>query len=135
MIKVLGIEHIGIAVKSKNKMSNFFENILGIKNPISEHIQDQKVLTEIFDTSNGKLEILESTSDLSPIQKNLDKRGNAVHHVALLVENIDDALIDLKSKNIQLIDESPRIGAEGFKIAFIHPKATDGILIELCQKP
>ena len=135
MIKILGIEHIGIAVKSKNKMSNFFENILGIKNPISEDIQDQKVLTEIFDTTNGKLEILESTSGKSPINNFLDKRGNGVHHVALLVENIDSALIDLKSKNVQLIDESPRIGAEGFKIAFIHPKATDGILIELCQKP
>ena len=116
-------------------MSNFFENILGIKNPISENIQDQKVLTEIFDTTNGKLEILESTSVTSPINIFLDKRGNAIHHVALLVENIDSALIDLKSKNVQLIDESPRIGAEGFKIAFIHPKATDGILIELCQKP
>ena len=98
MIKILGIEHIGIAVKSKNKMSNFFEKILGIKNPISEDIQDQEVLTEIFDTTNGKLEILESSSDTSPINNFLDKRGNAVHHVALLVENIDSALIDLKSK-------------------------------------
>tara|TARA_B100000700_G_C14764549_1_gene723717 strand:- start:225 stop:632 length:408 start_codon:yes stop_codon:yes gene_type:complete len=135
MIKVLGIEHIGIAVKSKDKMSNFFENILGIKNPITEDVKDQKVLTEIFNTTSGKLEILESTSENSPINNFLAKRGNAVHHIALSVENIDEALIDLKSKNVQLIDESPRIGAEGFKIAFIHPKATDGILVELCQKP
>ena len=135
MIKVLGIEHIGIAVKSKDKMSNFFENILGIKNPITEDVKDQKVLTEIFNTTSGKLEILESTSENSPINNFLAERGNAVHHIALSVENIDEALIDLKSKNVQLIDESPRIGAEGFKIAFIHPKATDGILVELCQKP
>ena len=135
MIKVLGIEHIGIAVKSKNKMSNFFENILGIKNPITEDVKDQKVLTEIFDTTSGKLEILESTSENSPINNFLAKRGNAVHHIALSVENIDEAILDLKNKNVQLIDESPRIGAEGFKIAFIHPKATDGILVELCQKP
>ena len=134
MIKILGIEHIGIAVKSKDKMSNFFENILGIKNPITEDVKDQKVLTEIFNTTSGKLEILESTSENSPINNFLAKRGNAVHHIALSVENIDEALIDLKSKNVQLIDESPRIGAEGFKIAFIHPKATDGILVELCQK-
>ena len=135
MIKILGIEHIGIAVKSKNKMSNFFKNILGIKNPLLENIQDQKILTEIFDTTNGKLEILESNSGTSPINIFLKERGNGVHHIALLVENIDSALIDLKSKNVLLIDEYPRIGAEGFKIVFIHPKATDGILIELCQKP
>ena len=135
MIKILGIEHIGIAVKSKDKMSDFFEKILGIKNPISEDIKEQKVLTKIFDTSKGKLEILESTSNDSPINNFLDKRGNAVHHIALSVENIEESLKELKNKNVQLIDESPRIGAEGFKIAFIHPKATDGILIELCQKP
>jgi len=135
MIKILGIEHIGIAVKSKDKMSDFFEKILGIKNPISEDIKEQKVLTKIFDTSKGKLEILESTSKDSPINNFLDKRGNAVHHIALSVENIEESLKELKNKNVQLIDESPRIGAEGFKIAFIHPKATDGILIELCQKP
>jgi len=135
MINILGIEHIGIAVKSKEKMSNFFENILGIKNPISENIKDQKVLTKIFDTSNGKLELLESTADISPINKFLEKRGNGVHHIAFLVENIESALKKLKNENIQLIDEIPRIGAEGYKIAFIHPKATEGILIELCQKP
>ena len=135
MIKVLGIEHIGIAVKSKDKISDFFENILGIENPILEDVKDQKVLTEIFDTSKGKLEILKSTSNDSPINNFLEKRGNAVHHIALSVENIEEALKDLKSKNVKLIDQSPRIGAEGFKIAFIHPKATDGILIELCQKP
>ena len=135
MIKILEIEHIGIAVKSKDKMSDFFENILGIKNPISEDVKEQKVLTKIFDTSKGKLEILESTSKDSPINNFLDKRGNAVHHIALSVENIEEALKELKNKNVQLIDESPRIGAEGIKIAFIHPKATDGILIELCQKP
>ena len=134
MIKVLGIEHIGIAVMSKIKMSNFFENILEIKNPILEDVKDQKVLTKIYDTSSGKLEILESTSNDSPINNFLNKRGNAIHHIALSVENIEEALKDLKNKKIQLIDEIPRIGAEGFKIAFIHPKATDGILIELCQK-
>ena len=134
MIKILGIEHIGIAVKSRDKTSNFFENILGIKNPITEEIKNQKVITEIFNTSNGKIELLESTSTDSPIQKFIDKKGNAVHHIALSVENIDTTLKYLKEKNVKLIDEIPRIGAEGFKIAFIHPKATGGILIELCQK-
>ncbi len=134
MIKILGIEHIGIAVKNRDKTSNFFENILGIKNPILEEIIDQKVITEIFNTSNGKLELLESTSLESPIHKFIEKRGNAIHHIALSVENIDLSLKYLKEKNVQLIDEIPRIGAEGFKIAFIHPKATGGILIELCQK-
>ncbi|MAJ43233.1 MAG: methylmalonyl-CoA epimerase [Candidatus Marinimicrobia bacterium] len=133
-MKILGIEHIGIAVKSKDKISNFFENILEIKNPINEDVKDQKVLTQIFNTSSGKLELLESTSEYSPISKFLSKRGNAVHHIALSVENIEDAIYDLKCKNIPLIGDKPKIGAEGFKIIFIHPKATDGILIELCQK-
>lgn len=134
MIKILGIEHIGIAVKNRDKTSNFFENILGIKNPILEEIIDQKVITEIFNTSNGKLELLESTSLESPIHKFIENRGNAIHHIALSVENIDLSIKYLKEKNVQLIDEIPRIGAEGFMIAFIHPKATGGILIELCQK-
>ena len=134
MIKILGIEHIGIAVKTRDKTSDFFENILGIKNPIIEEIKDQKVITEIFNTSNGKLELLESTSLESPIYKFIEKRGNSVHHIALSVENIDSSLNYLKEKNIQLIDETPRMGAEGFRIAFIHPKSTGGILIELCQK-
>jgi methylmalonyl-CoA/ethylmalonyl-CoA epimerase len=134
MIKILGIEHIGIALKSKEKTSEFFENIFGIKNPITEEIKDQKVITEIFNTSRGKLELLEATSQESPINNFIEKRGNAVHHIALLVEDIEISLIYLKEKKVQLIDEIPRIGAEGFKIAFIHPKATGGILIELCQK-
>ena len=134
MIKILGIEHIGIAVKSGNKLSNFFENILKIKNPINEEINEQKVLTKIFNTNNGKLEILESTSISSPINNFLNKRGNAVHHIALEVENIETAIKYLKSKNIKLINDSPKIGAEGYKIAFIHPQSSDGILIELCQR-
>ena len=84
MIKVIGIEHVGIAVKSREKTSNFFKNILGLSNPITENIKDQKVLTEIFDTSNGKLELLESTSENSPIHKFVEKQGNTVHHIALI---------------------------------------------------
>mgnify|MGYP001242394104 CR=1 FL=1 len=135
MIKILGIEHIGIAVKKRNKLSNFFEKYLEIKNSTIENIKDQKVLTEIFDTSLGKLELLESTSTKSPINNFINKRGNAIHHVALSVENIEEAIKDLKNKNINLIYDKPQIGAEGYKITFIHPKETDGILIELCQKP
>lgn len=134
-MKILGIEHIGIALKERKSTSIFLNEILGLENSKVENIPDQKVMTEIFDTGNGKLELLESTEANSPISRFLEKNGNAMHHIALEVDNLDKALDVLKEKNIKLIDHSARNGAENFKIAFIHPKATGGILIELCQKP
>ena len=133
-MKILGIEHIGIALKHRKTTSNFLNEILGLDSSRVENVPDQKVLTEIFDTGNGKLELLEATDESSPISHFLEKNGNAMHHIALEVDNLVKALNVLKEKNIQLIDHEPRSGAENYKIAFIHPKATGGILIELCQK-
>ena len=133
--KILGIEHVAIAVSSLKEPSKVFGEILGIDNTSTEEVVDQKVITDIFDTGKGKVELLEATSDDSPISNFLEKRGNGVHHIAFLVDNLEIALKDLAESGIDLIDKSPRIGAEGMLIAFLHPKSTGGVLVELCQKP
>ena len=133
--KILGIEHVAIAVSSLKEPSKVFGDILGIDNTSTEEVVDQMVVTDIFDTGRGKVELLEATSDDSPISNFLKKRGNGVHHIAFLVDNLEIALKDLAESGIDLIDKSPRIGAEGMLIAFLHPKSTGGVLVELCQKP
>ena len=133
--KILGIEHVAIAVSSLKEPSKVFGDILGIDNTSTEELVDQKVVTDIFDTGRGKVELLEATSEDSPISNFLEKRGNGVHHIAFLVDNLEIALKDLAESGIELIDKSPRIGAEGMLIAFLHPKSTGGVLVELCQKP
>ena len=133
--KILGIEHVAIAVSSLKEPSKVFGDILGIDNTSTEEVIDQKVVTDIFDTGRGKVELLEATSDDSPISNFLEKRGNGVHHIAFLVDDLKIALKDLAESGIDLIDRSPRIGAEGMLIAFLHPKSTGGVLVELCQKP
>ena len=133
--KILGIEHVAIAVSSLKEPSRVFGDILGIDNTSTEEVIDQKVVTDIFDTGRGKVELLEATSDDSPVSNFLEKRGNGVHHIAFLVDDLEIALKDLAESGIDLIDRSPRIGAEGMLIAFLHPKSTGGVLVELCQKP
>ena len=133
--KILGIEHVAIAVSSLKEPSKVFGDILGIDNTSTEEVVDQKVVTDIFDTGRGKVELLEATSEDSPISNFLEKRGNGVHHIAFLVDDLEIALKDLAESGIELIDKSPRIGAEGMLIAFLHPKSTGGVLVELCQKP
>ena len=132
--KILGIEHIGIAQhKDSDKLSSFFENVLNISKK-SEVVEEQKVLTDIFDTGAGKIELLSETGKDSVINKYLAKKGESVHHIAILVDNLDEALKHLKSKNIKLINQSSQKGADNKKIAFIHPHSTPGILLELCQE-
>ena len=133
--KILGIEHVAIAVSSLKEPSKVFGDILGIDNTSTEEVVDQKLVTDIFDAGRGKVELLEATSDDSPISNFLEKRGNGVHHIAFLVDDLEIALKDLAESGIDLIDKSPRIGAEGMLIAFLHPKSTGGVLVELCQKP
>ncbi len=132
--KILGIEHIGIAQdKNSDKLSSFFEGILNIKKK-SEIVEDQKVLTDIFDTGSGKIELLSATDTESVINKYLAKKGESVHHIAILVDDLDAALEYLKSKDVKLINESPQKGADNMLIAFIHPHSTPGILLEFCQE-
>ena len=133
--KILGIEHVAIAVNDLDQPADIFGNILGINRSSTEEIADQKVITDIFDTGAGKIELLKATSEESPITKFLDSRGPGVHHIAFQVDNLVLALEELSEAGVTLIDTEPRIGAEGMLIAFLHPKSTGGVLVELCQKP
>jgi methylmalonyl-CoA/ethylmalonyl-CoA epimerase len=130
---ILGIEHVAIAVNELGKPSKIFGDLLGIKQTITEDIPDQKVITDIYDTGRGKVELLVSTCSDSPITKFLEKRGPGLHHIAFKVDKLQSALDYLKGQGIQLIDETPRIGAEGLQIAFLHPNSTSGMLVELCE--
>ncbi|MDD2985361.1 methylmalonyl-CoA epimerase [Flavobacterium sp.] len=128
------IEHIGIAVKSLEEAIPFWENMLGLKCYAIEEVKDQKVKTAFFKIGQTKIELLETTDPEGPIGKFIEKKGAGLHHLALSVTNIEDNLMELEKKGVQLIDKIPRKGAEGLDIAFLHPKATQGVLIELCEK-
>ena len=132
--KILGIEHVGIAANDLNGISDIFGDLLGLQLSSREKIDDQQVITDIYETGSGKLEFLKATGPDSSIARFIDKKGEGMHHIALKVDNLQAALDYLKAQGVQLIDTSPRIGAEGFKIAFLHPKSTGGVLIELCEK-
>ena len=133
--KILGIEHVAIAVEDLTDSRDVFGKLLGIHHTSTEEVHNQKVITDIFDTGLGKVELLKATSDDSPIAKFLDKRGEGIHHIAFKVDNLTLALEELLEEGVQLIDTEPRIGAEGMLIAFLHPKSTNGVLVELCQQP
>jgi methylmalonyl-CoA/ethylmalonyl-CoA epimerase len=133
-MKVLKIDHLGIAVNSIDEGKNFWSDVLGLSFEGSETVAEQKVTTAFFPVGESEVELLESTSPDGPVAKFIEKKGAGFQHVAFRVENIDEALAELKEKGIKLIDEQPRIGAGGAKIAFLHPKATNGVLVELCQR-
>ena len=130
------IEHLGIAVKSLDEAIPYYENILGMKCYSIEEVADQKEKTAFFKVGQTKLELLEPTSDESPIAKFIEKRGEGIHHLAFAVEDgVANALAEMEGKGVRLIDKAPRKGAEGLNIAFIHPKSTHGVLTEFCEKP
>lgn len=127
------IEHIGIAVKNLDDSIKFWEDILGLKCYAVEEVKDQKVKTAFFMIGQTKIELLQSTDPEGPIGKFIEKKGEGVHHIAFASKGIENNLTELENKGIQLIDKTPRKGAEGLDIAFLHPKSTQGILIELCE--
>jgi methylmalonyl-CoA/ethylmalonyl-CoA epimerase len=133
-MKILKIDHLGIAVGSMAEGKKFWTDVLGLKFEGSETVAEQKVTTGFFPVGESEVELLESTSPDGPVAKYIEKRGEGIQHVAFRVENIEGALEELKAKGIKLIDEKPRIGAGGAKIAFLHPKSTSGVLVELCEK-
>ena len=137
MFKVLGVDHIGIAVGDLKEVGSFWGDMLGLPNNGEETVEEQKVTTGFFPTPNGsEIELLAATADDSPIAKFIEKNGGrgGIQHIALRVDNLEAALVDLKEKGVRLIDEKPRKGAGGAKIAFVHPKASHGVLLELCQR-
>ncbi len=134
MMDLNKIEHIGIAVNSIEESLKYYEGILGLKCYAVEEVTEQKVKTAFLKIGETKLELLEATSDDSPIAKFIEKRGEGVQHIAFAVNGIENVLSEVKEKGIRLIDETPRKGAEGLDIAFLHPKSTGGVLTELCEK-
>lgn len=133
-MKVLKIDHLGIAVNSIEEAKKLFHDILGLKFEGTETVEEQKVTTAFFPVGDSEVELLESTAPDGPIAKYLEKRGEGIQHIAFRVDNLDQALAELKDKGIRLIDEKPRQGAGGAKIAFLHPKSTHGVLIELSER-
>lgn len=128
------IDHIGIAVKNLNDTLNFYENILGLKSAGTETVEEQKVKVAFLPIGDAEVELLESTEEDGPIAKYIAKNGEGVQHIAYRVDDIEKAIAEMKEKGIRMIDEKPRYGAGGAKIAFCHPKSTFGVLIELCQR-
>jgi methylmalonyl-CoA/ethylmalonyl-CoA epimerase len=128
------IDHIGIAVKNLNDALNFYENILGLKSAGTETVEEQKVKVAFLPISDTEVELLESTEEDGPIARYIAKNGEGVQHIAYKVDDIEKAIAEMKEKGIRMIDEKPRYGAGGAKIAFCHPKSTYGVLIELCQR-
>ena len=128
------IEHIGIAVKDLQTAIPYYETVLGLKCYNIEEVTDQKVKTAFFKVGQTKIELLEPTSEESPVAKFIEKKGEGVHHIAFHVDQIAESLSECESKGVQLIDKEPRKGAEGLRIAFLHPKSTAGVLTELCEE-
>lgn len=127
------IEHIGIAVKSLEEAIPFWEEKLGLKCYKIEEVKEQKVKTAFFQIGQSKIELLESTDPDGPIGKFIEKKGEGIHHLAIAVKDIQQNLTELDEKDVLLIDKTPRKGAEGLDIAFVHPKSTHGVLLELCE--
>jgi len=127
------INHLGIAVKDIAEALKFWGDALGLENVHTETVEDQKVRIAMLPLGESRIELLEPTGEDSPISKFLEKRGGGIHHIAIEVEDIEAALAKLKSKGARLIDESPRIGAEGCLVAFVHPSSVNGVLLELTQ--
>ena len=127
------INHLGIATKGIDEALKFWEEALGLENVHTEIVEDQKVRVAMLPIGESRIELLEPTSEDSPITKFLEKRGGGIHHIAVEVEDINAALLKLKQQGARLIDESPRIGAEGCLVAFVHPSSANGDLLELVQ--
>jgi methylmalonyl-CoA/ethylmalonyl-CoA epimerase len=132
-MKPTHIEHIGIAVKSLDEAIPYYEKLLGTTCYAIEEVKDQKVKTAFFKIGDTKIELLESTDPEGPVGKFIEKKGEGIHHIAFAVKGIEGALEEAKENGIRLIDETPRKGAEGMTIAFLHPKSSFGVLTELCE--
>jgi methylmalonyl-CoA/ethylmalonyl-CoA epimerase len=132
-MKPTHIEHIGIAVADLENSISFYEKVFGLKCYNIEEVADQKIRTAFFMVGQTKIELLESTDPEGPIGKFVEKRGEGIHHIAFAVDNITEQLKHAEEEGVRLIDTIPKKGAEGLDIAFLHPKSTAGVLIEICE--
>ena len=128
------IEHIGIAVKNLEDANQLYEKLLGVSAYKQEEVASESVLTSFFKVGNSKIELLASTAEDGPIQRFINKHGEGIHHIAFEVDDIHATLERLEREGFQLIHKQPKPGADHKLIAFLHPKSTNGVLIELCQE-
>ncbi len=133
-MKIKHIDHIGIAVKGIEQAARFWAEVLGLRLENTEVVEEQKVKVAFFPITDSEIELLESTEPDGPVARFIESKGEGIQHIAFRVEDLEEALAELKSKGIRLIDERPRKGAGGARIAFIHPKETNGVLVELCER-
>ncbi|WP_432404907.1 methylmalonyl-CoA epimerase [Wukongibacter sp. M2B1] len=133
-MKVLKVDHIGIAVKNLDETLKFYTEALGLELHGTETVEEQKVKVAFLPVGDTEVELLESTSPDGPIAKFIEKKGEGIQHVAFKVENIEEAIEYMKEKGFRMIDEKPRYGAGGAKIAFMHPKSSHGVLVELSER-
>jgi methylmalonyl-CoA/ethylmalonyl-CoA epimerase len=132
-MKILGIEHIGIAVKELDTAAPFWKLLLQ-STFRDETVEGEGVKTRIYDTGRGKVELLEALNPASPIARFLTKKGPGIHHVCFEVNDITSAIEELKASDIEVINPEPHRGTEGYQVVFIHPRSTGGVLVELAQK-
>lgn len=130
---MMKIEHLGIAVTDLAKSIPLFEQLLNTPCYKTETVENEGVATAFFQTGESKIELLEATTAESPIRKFIDKKGQGIHHIAFAVENIEAEMKRLSALGFELLSEQPKKGADNKLICFLHPKTTDGVLIELCQ--
>ena len=128
------VDHVGIAVKDLAASVKWYEETLGLHSKGTEVVQEQQVTVAFLPCGDSELELLESPSPEGPIARFIEKNGEGIQHIAIRVDDIDAALAELKEKGVRLIDQTPRYGAGGARIAFLHPKATHGVLLELCER-
>jgi len=128
------IDHIGIAVRDLEQSLKFYRDQLGLNETGREEVEEQKVRVAFLPVGDSKIELLESTDPKGPVAKYIDAKGEGIQHIALRVDNLQQKLNELKEKGVSLIDEEPRAGAGGANIAFVHPRSTGGVLLELCER-
>ncbi len=133
-MKIKNIDHIGIAVKSIEQAGIFYTDVLGLDIKDIETVAEQKVNVAFIPVTDSEVELLESVEPDGPVAKYIENRGEGIQHIAFRVDDISQCLEELKEKGVRLIDQTPRHGAGGAKIAFIHPKETNGVLVEICER-
>lgn len=133
-MKTLKVDHIGIAVKNLDETLAFYRDVLGLPLEGTEVVEEQKVRVAFLPVGDTEIELLESTADDGPIAKFIEKNGEGVQHIAFRVDNIEEAIEYMQAKGMKMIDEKPRYGAGGAKIAFVHPKSSHRVLVELSER-
>lgn len=133
-MKLIGIDHIGIAVRDIRKGAEFYGRCLNLNISEAIDVPSQKVRVAFMEIGNTKLELIEPLEKDSPVEKFIQKKGEGLHHICFLVDDIGKALAELKDKKVKLVDQNPRVGATGKRIAFLHPESSFGVLIELKER-